>query len=45
MIGCGGIVDLSEFLSVSEEITIYVFDNNRPFHLNNIFSNAQVLEK
>lgn len=42
MLGCGGIVDLSEFISVSEEINIYVFDNHRPYNLNNIFGNSQV---
>lgn len=42
MLGCGGIVDLSELISVSEEINIYVFDNHRPYNLNNIFGNSQV---
>lgn len=42
MLGCGGIVDLSEHLSLSANLSVYVFDSSRPYNLRNIFSNAQV---
>ena len=42
MLGCGGIVDLSEYLSLSHEVSVWVFDNNRPYNLRNIFTNTQV---
>ena len=43
MLGCGGIVDLSEYLSLSNEVSVWVFDNNRPYNLRNIFTNSQVI--
>lgn len=42
MLGCGGIVDLSEYLSLSHDVSVWVFDNNRPYNLRNIFTNTQV---
>ena len=42
MLGCGGIVDLSEYLSLTHEVSVWVFDNNRPYNLRNIFTNTQV---
>lgn len=42
MIGCGGIVDLSEYLSLSHDVSVWVFDNNRPYNLRNVFTNSQV---
>lgn len=42
MLGCGGIVDLSEYLSLTHEVYVWVFDNNRPYNLRNIFTNTQV---
>lgn len=42
MIGCGGIVDLSEYLSLTNDVSVWVFDNNRPYNLRNIFTNTQV---
>lgn len=43
MLGCGGIVDLSEYLSLSHDVSVWVFDNNRPYNLRNIFTNTQVI--
>lgn len=42
MLGCGGIVDLSEYLSLSNDFSVWVFDNSRPYNLRNIFTNSQV---
>lgn len=35
-------VDLGEFLSLSPDMTVYLFDSHRPYSLVNIFGNAQV---
>jgi hypothetical protein len=36
MINCGAIVDLVNFLTLSETMVVYVFDSHRPFHLRNV---------
>jgi hypothetical protein len=44
MINCGGTVDLMEFLEPPSTVTIYVFDNHRPYHLQNVREhNTQVI--
>ena len=41
-LGCGGIVDLKEFLDLSDEVKCYVIDAHRPLHLSNIHGDEQV---
>eukprot|EP00808_Paulinella_micropora_P021793 g56480.t1 len=36
MLNCGGIVDLREFLSLTDEMSVYVIDSHRPYHLSNV---------
>jgi len=44
MIDCGGLVDLGEFLTLGEQMTVYLFDSHRPIKLPNLDSqNQQVL--
>jgi cell division control protein 45 len=43
MINCGGTVDLMEFLAPPPEVTVYVIDCHRPYHLENVREhNSQV---
>lgn len=43
MINCGGSVDLKEFFSLDESVSIYVLDSHRPYHLHNVReSNHQI---
>lgn len=35
-------VDLAEFLSLTADMTVYLFDSHRPYSLMNIFGNSQV---
>jgi len=41
-INCGGAVDLTEFLSLSAHMTVYVMDSHRPIHLSNLYADQQV---
>ncbi|ORX82277.1 CDC45-like protein [Anaeromyces robustus] len=43
MINCGGLVDLTEFLSLSEILTVYIIDSHRPYNLSNIYSTNQIV--
>jgi cell division control protein 45 len=43
MINCGGLVDLTEFLSFSEILTVYIIDSHRPYNLSNIYSTNQIV--
>lgn len=42
MLNCGGLVDLSEFFTLSPEVTLYVIDSHRPHNLHNVFGSGQV---
>ncbi|OZJ06275.1 hypothetical protein BZG36_00775 [Bifiguratus adelaidae] len=42
-LGCGGMLDLMETLSLQEDVMVYVIDSRRPLHLHNIFGTAQVI--
>ncbi|KAH9265750.1 hypothetical protein BASA84_001452 [Batrachochytrium salamandrivorans] len=41
MINAGGMVDLAEFLTLEEGVTVYVLDAHRPLNLQNIFGSSQ----
>lgn len=48
MINCGAVIDILTFFfgemgDVPEELTFYLIDNHRPFHLNNIHCGRNVL--
>jgi len=43
MINCGGLVDLTEFLSLTDILTVYIIDSHRPYNLSNIYSTNQVM--
>jgi hypothetical protein len=36
LINCGGIVELADFLTITEQMSVYVFDSHRPYHLANV---------
>ena len=42
-INCVGSIDISTVLSLAPNITAYIVDSRRPFHLSNIFENTQVI--
>ena len=42
LLDCGGAVDIGEFFQLSEQMSVYVVDSHRPFHLNNLYKNDQV---
>lgn len=37
MLNCGGVVDLSEFLSLTPQLNVFLMDSHRPLSLDNIF--------
>jgi cell division control protein 45 len=37
MLNCGGVVDLSEFLTLTPEMHVFLLDSHRPLSLDNIF--------
>ncbi|KAL6070209.1 DNA replication initiation factor cdc45 [Balamuthia mandrillaris] len=44
LIGCGGVVDLEDLLDIHEQdVTLFVLDSHRPYHLTNIYSDKIVL--
>ncbi|KAH9275928.1 hypothetical protein BASA83_001734 [Batrachochytrium salamandrivorans] len=43
MINAGGMVDLAEFLTLEEGVTVYVLDAHRPLNLQNIFGSSQIM--
>ncbi|KAF9426746.1 hypothetical protein BGZ94_006075 [Podila epigama] len=43
MLNCGGLLDLEEYIELSEDVTIYVLDNHRPVNLKNAFWNNEVI--
>ncbi|KAJ3189473.1 hypothetical protein HDU85_003104 [Gaertneriomyces sp. JEL0708] len=43
LLNCGGLVDLSEMLSLNDEMTVYVCDSHRPLNLHGLFGSDQVL--
>ncbi|RUS21570.1 CDC45-like protein-domain-containing protein [Endogone sp. FLAS-F59071] len=43
MLNCGGLVDLSEFFTLSPEVTLYVIDSHRPHNLHNVFGSGQIV--
>ncbi|KAJ3086943.1 hypothetical protein HK102_012141, partial [Quaeritorhiza haematococci] len=42
LLNCGGLVDLGEFLSLGDEMTVFVVDSHRPINLRNFFGNDQI---
>ncbi|TPX64767.1 hypothetical protein SpCBS45565_g05664 [Spizellomyces sp. 'palustris'] len=43
MLNCGGLVDLTEMFSLSEEMTVYVCDSHRPLSLQGLFGHDQIM--
>lgn len=43
MLNCGGLVDLSEYFTLSDEMTCYVLDSHRPLNLHNIYATNQIV--
>ncbi|ORX99770.1 CDC45-like protein [Basidiobolus meristosporus CBS 931.73] len=43
MLNCGGMVDLTEFLNISSNTAVYVFDSHRPLHLSNMFGFSPIV--
>ncbi|KAJ1912539.1 DNA replication initiation factor cdc45 [Mycoemilia scoparia] len=43
MINCGGRVDINDYLSLVDDVTVIVIDSHRPYNLYNIFFNEQVI--
>ena len=42
LINAGGMIDLSKFLDISTNTTVYVIDSHRPFNLKNLFMHENV---
>eukprot|EP00457_Paulinella_chromatophora_P004477 gb/GEZN01004489.1/.p1 GENE.gb/GEZN01004489.1/~~gb/GEZN01004489.1/.p1 ORF type:complete len:584 (-),score=68.31 gb/GEZN01004489.1/:81-1832(-) len=43
MLNCGGIVNLQQFLTLTDDMCVYVIDSHRPYHLDNVRqSNEQI---
>ncbi|KAJ3036486.1 hypothetical protein HDV00_002695 [Rhizophlyctis rosea] len=43
LINCGGLVDITEYLSINEQMTIYVADSHRPANLHNLLAHDNVM--
>ena len=44
MVNCGGIADLAQYVTVGEDVHVFVLDSHRPYHLANVWEgNAKVL--
>ncbi|KAI8920232.1 CDC45 family [Powellomyces hirtus] len=43
MLNCGGLVDLNEMFTLSEDMTIYVCDSHRPLNLRSLFNQEQIV--
>jgi hypothetical protein len=41
MINCGGTIDLVGFLEPAPNVTVYVLDSHRPYHLSNVREHCQ----
>ncbi len=42
LLNCGALVNLSDFLTISDKMKVYVFDSHRPINLDNAFGSSQV---
>ncbi|KAJ1534589.1 hypothetical protein HK096_003707 [Nowakowskiella sp. JEL0078] len=42
-LNCGGMVDLSEYLTLTENMMVYIADSHRPINLHNLFGSDQIM--
>ncbi|KAL7751816.1 DNA replication initiation factor cdc45 [Sorochytrium milnesiophthora] len=43
LLNCGGVVNVQDFLSLNDQVRCYVIDSHRPYNLDNLFGNHQVV--
>ncbi|KAI9106301.1 CDC45 family [Phlyctochytrium arcticum] len=43
MLNCGGVIDLPEVLSLTDDMMVYICDSHRPLSLQSLFVNDQVM--
>lgn len=43
LLNCGGTSDLTEVLSISTSLTVYVVDSHRPYNLDSMFGSDQII--
>ncbi|TPX39767.1 hypothetical protein SeMB42_g06256 [Synchytrium endobioticum] len=43
LLNCGGLVDLSEFFTLSDYAIVYLVDSHRPINLQNLFGNPRIV--
>lgn len=42
LLNCGALIDLSQYLTPQDYVTIYVIDSHRPWNLDNAFSDNNI---
>jgi hypothetical protein len=43
LLNVGGLVNLEQYISLRDNVTVYVFDSHRPINLFNLFSSTQIV--